>query len=515
MDEISPETRQLIDEAISEGRVTIIPAGVTSYNEEMRWNGEKNKLEFVDKEAARQRAKGSATGIFGRRRGAAPDPVVAARRVRISDLIQSGKSSAEIAQMVGVPVSTVYQDARKLGLSIARARRSPGQGAGSPATSKHDPIVSRRRKQVADAFDGIRSTTEIAAITGINKRTVADHLKALGLKAPAGKPGPKLNSKRAIATATRREKVKALAADGNSGPEIADALGVRVSTIHFDCKQLGITLRRKRRRNSGTDRAADRKEKAASKKVAAVRDRRRFKTVPVPMGDPAVMAPEGATGTIFPSRVFEPDGSESLLKDGCNQAKIGGDVLVGWLKGARIYTLTLEERATCPTSCRHWLSCYGNSMPHSRRWRHGPELMARVEQEIADLCGLHEMVLIRLHVLGDFWSVEYVDLWARLLDRFDGLHVFGFTAHKQGDEIGDIIAAIRNLHPRRFWIRHSDMTGPWGSFTVDFPTQQKTIGDAVVCPEQRDGMSGERKGTHCGNCAVCWSSPVPVAFVTH
>lgn len=515
MGDISPETRRLIDEAVADSRVTVIPQGVTSQSDEIRWNGETNKLEFVDKEAARQRAKGSTAGIWGKRRGPAPDPKVAARRAKIADLIQSGKTGPEIASLVGVSVSTVYQDAMKLGMSIVRASRSPAPGIVAPARSKHDPLVEERRKQVADAFDGKRSATDIADLTGINKRTVVDHLKALGLKAPAGKPGPGVNSPRAIATAARREKVKALAAEGKNGPEIADALGAAISTIHFDCKHLGITLPRKRRRNTGTDRAADRKEKAASKKVAVVRDRRRFKTVPVPMGDPAVLAPEGSTGTIFPGRVFQPDGAEDLLKDGCNQAKIGGDVLVGWLKGARIYTLTLEERATCPTSCRHWLSCYGNSMPHSRRWRHGPELMARVEQEIADLCSQHDRVLVRLHVLGDFWSVEYVDLWARLLERFSGLHVFGFTAHKQGGEIGDYIAAIRNLHPRRFWIRHSDMTGLWGSFTVDFPTQQKTIGDAVVCPEQRDGMSGERKGTHCGNCAVCWSSPVPVAFVTH
>ncbi len=361
MGDISPETRRLIDEAVADGRVTVIPQGVTSHSEEMRWNGATNKLEFVDKEAARQRAKGSTAGIWGKRRGPAPDPKVAARRAKIADLIQSGKAGPEIASLVGVPTSTVYRDAKKLGMSIARASRSPAQGIVAPARSKHDPLVEERRKQVADAFDGMRSATDIADLTGINKRTVVDHLKALGLKAPAGKPGPGANSPRAIATAARREKVKALAAEG----------------------------------------------------------------------------------------------------------------------------------------------------------KNGPELMARVEQEIADLCAQHERVLVRLHVLGDFWSVEYVDLWARLLERFGGLHVFGFTAHKQGGEIGDYIAAIRNLHPRRFWIRHSDMTGPWGSFTVDFPTQQKTIGDAVVCPEQRDGMSGERKGTHCGNCAVCWSSSVPVAFVTH
>lgn len=315
--------------------------------------------------------------------------------------------------------------------------------------------------------------------------------------------------------AARRAEVKRMAEGGAMTiREIAAELDLKEQTVRSDTMFLGIKPKRGRRANAG-DKAATRKKALSKIKSAALRDRRRFKTVPVPMGDPSVMADSSATGTIFPSRVFEPDASESLLKDGCNASKIGGDVLVGWLKGARIYTLTLEERATCPRVCAHWQSCYGNSMPHARRWQHGPALMSQLEREIADLCQRHERVLIRLHVLGDFWSAEYVNLWARALDRHANLFAFGFTAHKPGTVIGDYIAAVRGLHPDRFWMRHSDMTGPWGTFTVDFPTQQKRIGDAIVCPEQRDGMEGGPRGRHCGNCGVCWSSAAPIVFITH
>lgn len=325
----------------------------------------------------------------------------------------------------------------------------------------------------------------------------------------------------------RRSKIPALVMKGMGGVEIARELGATPTTIYKDCSDLGIEFPKikrgpksdgapKRRRGPNVgDRAAIRKAEAAAEKVEKVKDRRRFRTTPVPMGEPSVVADAGAQGTIFPTRVFQPVDVETVLKDGCNQSKIGGDVLVGWLEGARIYTLTLEERATCPTACRHWRSCYGNSMPHARRWAYGDALMAKIESEIADLCLRHERVLVRLHILGDFWSVEYVDFWGRLLERHSGLSVFGFTAHKQGTEIGDYIAAIRGMHPRRFWMRHSDMTGPWGSFTIDFPTSQKTIGDAIVCPEQAEAMSGDRRGRHCGNCGICWSSDRPIVFVTH
>jgi hypothetical protein len=45
--------------------------------------------------------------------------------------------------------------------------------------------------------------------------------------------------------------------------------------------------------------------------------------------------------------------------------------------------------------------------------------------------------------------------------------------------------------------------------------RRKTIGDAVVCPEQRDAMEGDARSVHCGSCGVCWSTEAPVAFVEH
>lgn len=518
MDDLSAEDRQLIDDAIARGQVTRVPTGLSGIvDEDQRYNPDSGKIEFVDKSAAKVRARRSTSALY--KRGPAPDPKVAKRRQKVAQMAQAGHTGPEIASALGISTSAAHADARKMGVRIQRKPNEAIAPAVRAAKSRHDPLVEKRRSEVKAAFDGKRTISEIAQITGINVRTVRDHLKALKLKAPKGVPGPKPQSDSRTSTTARREKIKALASEGKHIDEIAEAVGCSKATIYKDCSILGVSITPKPRKRvltpGGGDKAAQKKERAAAKKVAAVRDRRRFKTVPVPMGDPAIKAPAGSEGTIFPGRVFEPDGSENLLKDGSNQAKIGGDVLVSWLKGARIYTLTLEERATCPTSCRHWLSCYGNSMPHSRRWKHGPDLMARLETEIADLCGRFERILLRLHVLGDFWSLEYVDFWERMLGQYPGLFIFGFTAHAPNTEIGQRIARVRQWHGSRFWMRHSDKTGQWGSFTLDFPTQQKTIGDAVVCPEQRDGMSGERKGVHCGNCGVCWSSSVPIAFVTH
>ena len=133
----------------------------------------------------------------------------------------------------------------------------------------------------------------------------------------------------------------------------------------------------------------ERKARAAKRalaKLPGVRDRRRFKAGPIANGSYAKTAPADATGTIYPTRVSPVLEGEAVLKDGAHSSKIGGDVLVGRLRGAKIFTLTLEERATCPRSCRHWVGCYGNAMQAARRWQHGPELIDRLANEVAALC---------------------------------------------------------------------------------------------------------------------------------
>ena len=64
----------------------------------------------------------------------------------------------------------------------------------------------------------------------------------------------------------------------------------------------------------------------------------------------------------------------ALLKHPKPDNKVGQFVHKGEFKGYRIFTLTLEERATCPKSCNQWDVCYGNNMPFAHRLEHGAEL---------------------------------------------------------------------------------------------------------------------------------------------
>ena len=218
--------------------------------------------------------------------------------------------------------------------------------------------------------------------------------------------------------------------------------------------------------------------------------------------------------------VVEPFEKKALVSGHCN-VKIGRDVRKGKLfRGYWIYTLTLEERATCPRTCQHWEDCYGNNMPWAKRLRHGPRLEQQIELELNGLFavktsgrGAHKKplrtgVLVRLHALGDFYSRDYVLFWGRMLRSFPKLAVYGYTARKPGSDIGKTIAALKREFGPRFAIRWSD-GGAKRDCTVSIKTEDQAPAGSFVCPEQTG------KTTACATCGLCWNTDRNVAFIAH
>lgn len=219
-------------------------------------------------------------------------------------------------------------------------------------------------------------------------------------------------------------------------------------------------------------------------------------------GHPAVVAGR----SIFPTRLRDP--VETLLKPGEFSRKLGSVVAKGAWRDMPIFSLTLEERATCPRSCLQWRGCFGNHMQAATRYRHGPALEATLGDELAAMQRRHPRgFVLRLHVLGDFYSVDYVARWAAWLRAFPALHVFGYTAWQRGTPIGDAVARLRDRRWDRFAIRTSGAaTGPRTS-VID-----GAGADGVVCPAQTGRTAS------CGSCALCWSPAartLPIAFERH
>lgn len=220
--------------------------------------------------------------------------------------------------------------------------------------------------------------------------------------------------------------------------------------------------------------------------------------------------PEDAAGTRFKSRVLPVAEAGNLLVSGHNNMKLGRDVRKGKLKGYWIYTLSLEERATCPRSCFHWRDCYGNALHMNKRIDHAdPAFLPALEAEIEMLLKRHKTgVLIRLHALGDFYSVGYVDFWRRMLDEHANLSIFGYTARNNEDPIGEAVIRLRHRQWDRFAIRSSN-GARHNKATVSIKTEADCPPDAFVCPEQTG------KTICCATCAACWSTKKNVAFLEH
>lgn len=211
--------------------------------------------------------------------------------------------------------------------------------------------------------------------------------------------------------------------------------------------------------------------------------------------------------SIFPSRVFDVDEVGRVLKDGHQNRKIGREVRKGARRGWPIFMLTLEERATCPRSCKAWSFCFGNQSHAAERIVAGPELEAALWGELAELDAAHPAgFMVRLHVLGDFYSLAYVDLWERALDAFPALHVFGFTARcPETDAIGRRLHGLASQAWDRFAVRFSGAEGPvMASRISDEPDPE-----AITCPAQTG------KTACCATCAFCWHSQRSIAFRRH
>lgn len=226
--------------------------------------------------------------------------------------------------------------------------------------------------------------------------------------------------------------------------------------------------------------------------------------------------------TLFPSTVVTvmEDEPDRLLVSGRNNRKIGATVEKGKFKGYGIYCLSLEERATCPVDCEARAICYGNGMQLGRRHRIGdPDVFFdRLGMEIAELLDQHEGLLIRLHVLGDFPSVEYVSFWKEVLDEHPNVACYGYThrspANWGGDEIGDAIEAVKDAHLERFRIRWSSpVARADGAVILDkVPAGPRGDNRELVCPAQTDATAC------CATCGLCWEAAAMrecIGFVKH
>lgn len=207
--------------------------------------------------------------------------------------------------------------------------------------------------------------------------------------------------------------------------------------------------------------------------------------------------------TIFLKQVKEASTVTRLLQPAISNGKLSkGQKVIskGKWKGMPLYSLSLEERKTCPSTCQQWRTCYGNNMPFANRIDSSdhPLLLQHLTAELSTLAAKHTNgFVIRLHVLGDFYSVPYVNFWIKSLKAHSNLRIFGYTHRDKNSTIG---SAIQRMNAAGAWIRWSDAGGIMSA---------NVEGEGITCPEQTG------KTASCMTCGLCWSTPLAINFLGH
>ena len=201
-----------------------------------------------------------------------------------------------------------------------------------------------------------------------------------------------------------------------------------------------------------------------------------------------------------------------ILKNSTNK-KLGKKVTKGKYINYKFKTLTLVERETCPPDCFHWETCYGNNMPFAHRMSNDDQnlLQKRIYNEL--LKSTNQLLLIRLHVLGDFFNVKYVKFWSIMLNTFKNIAIYGYTANNINSKIElsrDIAREIIKLnYSENSHIRFSnDLKNKFSANSYDVVKPIK--GESILCPVQED------KTANCGTCGLCWNQKTQsIIFKTH
>lgn len=206
--------------------------------------------------------------------------------------------------------------------------------------------------------------------------------------------------------------------------------------------------------------------------------------------------------TIHPKAVRSPV-ETNIIKAVTANSKLGkgsNTITKGKWAGMPMFQMSLQERATCPTTCKQWAACFGNNMAFAHRIDHThPEFLPKLAAEIdvLDKTYRHGFV-IRLHVLGDYFSPEYAAFWIDQTATHSNLHIFGYTHHLRDSIIGRMVTEW-NKNPR-VWVRFSDQGGDMSA---------NVEGEGFPCPEQ----TGQTQS--CLTCGACWSTTKAVSFKAH
>lgn len=182
-------------------------------------------------------------------------------------------------------------------------------------------------------------------------------------------------------------------------------------------------------------------------------------------------------------------------------------------KLGKIPNISLIPVKDCPNSERCKKDCYAKKAwkqyPNVRKaWKHNSqESRKNPDQFFADIRAFltkKNPEFFRIHVAGDFYSLEYFNQWIELIKEFPGVKFLAFTK------------AFENIHsdlPGNFSLILSRWPGDTAPMEPIGPMAWVQDGTETRIPENAIQCPGK-----CDTCGMCWNLPalnVDVYFKIH
>lgn len=201
--------------------------------------------------------------------------------------------------------------------------------------------------------------------------------------------------------------------------------------------------------------------------------------------------------------------------------------------GEQIAHFDLPAVLTCPgrtSACER--ACYArggrfhfDSVQERFAWCYEQSLLPDFADRVRRELRRRGLLVVRLHVSGDFYSAEYAEKWLSVMRRLPKTRFYFYTRSWRVPEVALVLRQMAALRCCRPWYSVDRDSGlpaevPPGvrlaymqdaevgvqNVQLVFRTRgmldRPRVGLPMVCPN--DTPQGRQGGTNCGSCGYCW-----------
>ncbi|MBO5065273.1 MAG: hypothetical protein J6D06_04065 [Clostridia bacterium] len=193
-----------------------------------------------------------------------------------------------------------------------------------------------------------------------------------------------------------------------------------------------------------------------------------------------------------------------------------------------VYVWNLPPCVTCP-GASSWCHthCYNLDLRSNiynielwcENWWYTINEPKKLETDIINqiLDNKEKKIAVRLHSSGDFFSIEYIDMWISICKKLSNVNFWGYTRSWAVPELKPSINELSSLENVNLFASYDSSMHQKPnlkmSITVDKISEiamYKNKKDFLICPEQYNLVA------NCANCAFCINkSNKNIVFISH